>query len=165
MLVAIAAMAVLAAPALAHGDHDARPLARNLEAGPYTVSLWQVYPDAGTAMAPHLIVMFDGGVALAPTAELTVAVDSVPVEVVPSTTSTNGWESADGLAEGAVVEVTIIDESQSWALDPVVVPPAATSVLPMQELLYTSIALTAATTWWVARRTARAWRRPVVAPA
>ncbi len=50
----------LATPVLAHGDHDARPLARNLEAGPYSVSLWQVYPDFGAAMTPHLIVMFDG---------------------------------------------------------------------------------------------------------
>ena len=65
-LAAVASVLALAAPALAHGDHDARPLARDLAAGPYVVSLWQVYPDAGAAMTPHLIVMFDGGAA-APT--------------------------------------------------------------------------------------------------
>ena len=58
---AAAAMTLVpAAPVLAHGDHDARPLARDLAAGPYSISLWQVYPDAGSAMTPHLIVMFDG---------------------------------------------------------------------------------------------------------
>ena len=66
----------LATPALAHGDHDARPLARGLEAGPYSISLWQVYPDAGEAMTPHLIVMVDGGVAAAPGAEILVALNS-----------------------------------------------------------------------------------------
>ena len=45
---------VLATPVLAHGDHDARPLARELQAGPFVISLWQVYPDAGTALSPHL---------------------------------------------------------------------------------------------------------------
>ena len=56
---AAALMLALATPALAHGDHDARPLARHLAAGPHNISLWQVYPDAGMAMTPHLIVMFD----------------------------------------------------------------------------------------------------------
>ena len=58
-VLAVASAVVLATPVLAHGDHDARPLARHLAAGPYTISLWQVYPDAGSSMTPHLIVMFD----------------------------------------------------------------------------------------------------------
>ena len=60
MLGAAVAMTALVSPVLAHGDHDARPIARDLAAGPYRISLWQVYPDAGDAMTPHLIVLFDG---------------------------------------------------------------------------------------------------------
>ena len=149
---------------LAHGDHDARPLARHLEAGPYIISLWQVYPDAGAAMTPHLIVMFDGGAAAPPATDVIVTVNSKPMEVRPSITTSNGWETTEGLAEGDVVTVTISDGTQAWDLDPVVVPPPPTSMLPMQELIYTSIFLTVGTAWWVAGRTARAWRRPAVRP-
>jgi hypothetical protein len=151
----------LVTPALAHGDHDARPLARHLEAGPYIVSLWQVYPDAGAAMTPHLIVMFDDRVA--PTAaDVIVAVNATPMEVRHSTTTSNGWETAEGIDEGDVVTVSISDGIQAWDLDPVIVPPPPTSMLPMQELIYASIFLTIGTAWWVAGRTARAWRRPAI---
>lgn len=152
----------LATPAFAHGDHDARPLARDLVAGPYVISLWQVYPDAGVAMTPHLIVMFDGATAAPTAAVVTVAVNSTPMEARPSTTTSNGWETTEGLAEGDLVAVTISDGSQAWDLDPLVVPPAPTSMLPMQELIYTSIFLTLGTAVWLAGRTARAFRRPAV---
>ena len=156
---AVIATLALAAPASAHGDHDARPLARQVAAGPYSVSLWQVYPDAGSAMTPHLIVMLDGSAATA-VPRIAVAVNSISTEVHPSTTTSNGWETTDGLDVGDVVTVTISDGSQAWELDPVVVPPAPTSMLPMEELIYASIFLTACTTVWVARRFTRTWRRP-----
>jgi hypothetical protein len=156
-----ALMAVLVAPVAAHGDHDARPLARDLDAGPYRVSLWQVYPDAGDAMTPHVIVMFDGGTA-PEDGGLGVEVNAAPMTVRPSTTTSNAWETTEGVAEGDVVTVTLSDGTQSWALDPVVVPPPLTSMLPIEELLYASIVLTAGTAWWVASRTVRAWRRPAV---
>ena len=130
---ATAAMAALAGPVAAHGDHDARPLARHLEAGPYIISLWQVYPDVGDAMTPHLIVMFDGGAAVPAGADVTVAMNALPMEVLPSTTTANGWETTVGVAEGDVLTVTISDGSQAWALDPVVVPPPPTSMLPLQR--------------------------------
>jgi hypothetical protein len=163
-LLAASSTVALAAPVLAHGDHDARPLARGLEAGPYVISLWQVYPDMGDAMTPHLIVMFDGAAAAPPAADVDVAVNAKPMEVRPSTTTANGLETAEGLAEGDVVTVTVSDGSQAWALDPVVVPPPPTSMLPMPELIYTSIFLTLVTAVWVAGRTARTWRRPALGP-
>jgi hypothetical protein len=153
----------LATPASAHGDHDARPLARHLEAGPFLVSLWQVYPDAGTAMTPHLIVVFDSGPAPG-RADVRVAVDSTPMDVLPSTTTPAAWETTAGLSEGDVVAVTVSDGGQTWDLDPVIVPPPPTSLIPMQELIYVSIFLTAGTALWVAGRTARAWRRPALRP-
>ena len=165
MLVAACCLLLLAAPAAAHGDHDARPLARHLTAGPYTLSLWQVYPDAGDAMFPHLIVMVDGVAVLPAGTGLAVTVDAAPLKVHPSVTTANAWESMECLPEGSEVVVTVSDGAGSWALDPVVVPPATTSMLPMQELIYVSIALTAGTAWWAARRAARAWRRPVASPA
>ena len=160
---AVSVMA-LVTPVWAHGDHDARPLARDLEVGPYRVSLWQVYPDAGAAMTPHLIVLFDGGVGPPATTDITVEVNSTPMEVLPSTTTANGWETTEGLAEGDVVTIAISDGVGAWDLDPVVVPPPPTSMLPMQELIYVSIFLTFSTALWVAGRTTRAWRRPVVRP-
>ncbi len=154
----------LAGPALAHGDHDARPLARGLEAGPYIISLWQVYPDAGAAMTPHLIVMFEGGAGAPAEAHVVVTVNTTPMDVRPSATTANGWETADGIAEGDVVTVAISDGEQAWDLAPVVVPPPPTSMIPMPELIYTSIFLTAGTALWAAKRTGRAWRRPAIAP-
>ena len=96
-------MVALASPVWAHGDHDARPIARYLPAGPYVISLWQVYPDAGAAMTPHLIVMFDGEVAALPAPGVKVTVNSTPMDVRPSITTSNGWETTDGIAEGDVV--------------------------------------------------------------
>lgn len=152
----------LATPVLAHGDHDARPLARDIEAGPYRISLWQVYPDASTAMTPHLIVMFDGEPTTPPADEVAVTVNATPMAVVPSTTTANGLETTDGVVEGDVLTVAISDGARTWGLDPLVVPPPPTSMLPMAELIYTSMFLTFATACWMARRTARAWRRPTV---
>jgi hypothetical protein len=59
------------------------------------------------------------------------------------------------------VAVTVADGTRSWTLAPVVVPPPPTSMLPMEELIYGSIFLTIGTAWWIAGRTARAWRRPL----
>lgn len=160
-IAAVLAMA-LVTPVAAHGDHDARPVARHLAAGPYFVSLWQVYPDTGVAMKPHLIVMFDDRSSAPSEADVTVAVNSTAMEIGPSITTANGWETMDGITEGDVVSVSISDGSQAWALDPVVVPPSSISMLPMDELLYSSIFLTFATAVWLARRAARAWRAPAV---
>jgi hypothetical protein len=158
-LVVVAWMLALASPALAHGDMDAHPLARDLRAGPYIVSLWQVYPDSG--MDPHLIVMVDPGASGAPVTDVSVAVDSSPKTVVRSTTNAKGWEAAGGVVKGDVVSIAFTDGTQVWRLDPIVVGQMTTSLLPMQPLIYISSALTAVTALWVASRTFRAWRRPL----
>ena len=159
---ATAWMLSLAAPVAAHGDHDARPRARHVAAGPYSISLWQVYPDVGSAMTPHLIVMFDGDAAVPAGVEVGVHVNGSPMEVHPSMTTPNGWETTEGIAEADTVAVTVADGSGAWDLAPLVVPPPPTSMIPMTELIYASIFLTFATALWVARRTTRAWRRPQV---
>ena len=161
-VVASAWTVMFAAPALAHGDHDARPLARGVAAGPYAISLWQVYPDAGSTMRPLLIVMFDGLAAPPPGVTVRVTVDGTPSEVHPSTTTGNGFETVGGVAEGDVVVVTVADAGSTWELAPVVVPPPPTSLLPMEELLYGAIFLTIGTAWWMVGRAGRAWRRPPV---
>lgn len=165
LAISIAAIVTMApaVPALAHGDHDARPLARHLQAGPYTVSLWQVYPDVGQAMTPLLIVMFDGG-PVPEDVEVSVTVDSAAVGVHPSLTTANGWETMEGLDEGDVVAVTISEGLQAWDLDPIVVPPPPTAMLPMKQMIAFSVFLAAGVAWWVISRTARAWRRPVPRP-
>jgi hypothetical protein len=152
----------LVAPVLAHGDHDARPLARELPAGPYAISVWQVYPDAGIALTPHLIVMFDGLAAVPAGADVRVAVNGAATGVERSTTTANGWESSDGVGTWDVIDVTIVEGGQAWHLDSIIVNPAPSALLPMRELIYASIVLTAAAALWAARRTARAWRRSAV---
>jgi hypothetical protein len=111
-------------------------------------------------MAPHLIVMFDGLAAAPGGADVRVLVNRTPTDVRPSATTANGFETGAGVDEGDVVTVTISDGAHSWELAPVVVPPAPTSMLPMQELIYAAIVLTIGTAWWVVGRTARTWRRP-----
>ena len=120
-----------------------------------------MYPDAGDAMTPHLIVMFDGDASPADGA-VGVDVNGVLTAVRPSMTTSNAWETTEGVTEGDVVSVTVSDGTRTFALDPLVVPPPPTSMLPMQELIYVSIVLTLGTAWWVVGRTARAWRRPAV---
>ena len=151
----------MAQPALAHGDHDARPLVRNVPVGPYTISLWQVYPENGSSMTPHLIVMFDDGPAAAAEARVDVTVNGAPVHTMPSATTRNGWETMDGTTTKDVVRVAISNGDTTWTMDALTIPPPPMSVLPVQEVLWASIFLTAATIVWLARRATRAWRRPV----
>lgn len=151
---------LMALPALAHGDHDARPLVRGAAAGPYDVSLWQVYPDVGSAMTPHLIVVLDE----APSStdpEISVLIGEDVVDVVPSMTTPGAWETVVGLESEDLVTVTVGDDSGSWVLPTIVVPEPLTSVLPMRLLIAISIFLATAVAWWAAGRTTRAWRRPL----
>ena len=161
-LAAVAMAVTMAGPVLAHGDHDARPLVRNVSVGPYTISLWQVYADSATAMTPHLIVMFDDGPAAAAEARVEVSVNGAPVHTMPSATTRNGWETMDGTSTNDVVQVAITKGDASWTMDPLTIPPPPMSVLPVQELLWASIFLTFATIVWLGRRATRAWRRPAV---
>jgi hypothetical protein len=149
-----------AASASAHGDHDARPLLRGAEAGPYSVSLWQVYPEAGSAMTPHLIVMFDDQ-APGPDTEVSIQVGTDPVEVVPSMTTPGAWETVAGVGTDDQVTVTVSSSTGSWTVPTIVIPPPLTSILPMRLLIAISIFLAAGVAWWAAGRTSRAWRRPL----
>ena len=159
-LIALLAAMSLALPAMAHGDHDARPLLRRAEVGPYTVSLWQVYPDVGSAMIPHLIVMFDDGVPDEGTV-VSVQVGSENVHVMPSMTTTGAWETMTGVEPDDVVLVTISERGKSWSVPSVVIPPPLTSMFPMRASIAISIFLATAVAFWIGGRTAQAWRRPI----
>lgn len=156
---AIAWLMAIAGPVWAHGDHDARPLFRSVEAGPYTVSLWQVYPDTGMAMVPHLIVTFEGVAPESP--RVRIQVGSTEMEVIASMTTPGAWETTVGVEADDLITVTITDPEGSWAIPTIVVPAPLTSVLPMRALIMVSIFLATAVAWWAAGRTARAWRRPL----
>jgi len=159
-LIALLAAMSLALPAVAHGDHDARPLLRRAEVGPYTVSLWQVYPDVGSAMIPHLIVMFDDGVPDEGTV-VSVQVGSENVHVMPSMTTTRAWETMTGVEPDDVVSVTISERGEAWSVPTVVIPRPLTSMFPMRALIAISIFLATAVAFWIGGRTAQAWRRPI----
>ncbi len=157
---AIVVLLAIPLPALGHGDHDARPLLRHAPLGPYTVSLWQVYPDVGSAMTPHLIVMFDDAPA-GPDAVITATVDAESVEMMPSMTSPGAWETATGVETDDIVTVTVSDGGESWSTPNVLIPAPLTSVLPMRALIALSIFLATAVAWWIGGRAAQAWRRPI----
>jgi hypothetical protein len=159
-LIALLAAMSLALPAMAHGDHDARPLLRRAEVGPYTVSLWQVYPDVGSAIIPHLIVMFDDEMPDEGTV-VSVQVGSEDVHVMSSLTTPGAWETMTGVEPNDVVSVTISERGGGWSLPTVVIPPPLTSVLPMRALIAISIFLATAVAFWIGGRTAQAWRRPI----
>ena len=159
-LTALLAVMSLALPAMAHGDHDARPLLRRAEVGPYTVSLWQVYPDVGSAMTPHLIVMFDDGVPDEGSV-VSVQVGSEKVHVMPSLTTDGAWETMTGVEPDDVVSVTVSERGEAWTVPSVVIPPPLTSMFPMRALIAISIFLATAVVWWIGGRTAQAWRRPI----
>jgi hypothetical protein len=159
-LIAFLAAMSIALPAMAHGDHDARPLLRRAEVGPYTVSLWQVYPDFGSAISPHLIVMFDDGMP-DEGAVVSVRVGSETVQVMPSSTTRGAWETMTGVEPDDLVSVTISERGEAWSAPTVVIPPPLTSIFPMRALIAISIFLATAVAWWVAGRTAQAWRRPI----
>jgi hypothetical protein len=153
---------VLAAPALAHGEADARPVVRNVSAGPYSVSLWQVDGDAASGIPPHLIVMFDGAM---PTTGVAVTVNATPLEAHLSATTPNAWETSQGVAIGDQVAVTISEAAQVWTVGPVVVPTPPTFALPMKEIVLASILITIRAAWWAAMRTRKVWRGPDAVPA
>ena len=159
-LIALLVVMALALPAMAHGDHDARPLLRRAEVGPYTVSLWQVYPDVGSAIIPHLIVMFDDGIPDEGTV-VSVQVGGESVHVMPSMTSPGAWETMTGVEPDDVVSVTITERDGAWSAPTVVIPPPLASIFPMRALIAISIFLATAVAWWVGGRTAQAWRRPI----
>ena len=151
--------AAVATPVMAHGDHDVRPLARALVAGPYRISLWEVAPDAGVATTPQLVVLFDGQTSV-PAAVVSVAVNATPVHLIQSATTRNGLETTAGVDVYDVVMVSIAEGGEVWVLDPIVVPPAPASVLPMRELILLSTPFSAFAALWAVLRTVRAWRRP-----
>jgi hypothetical protein len=147
-------------PALAHGDHDARALVKGADVGPYTISLWQVYPDAGSEMLPLVVAMFDEA-PLGPGATLAVEVNGEHVNIAPSLTSAGAWETTSGLATDDSVRVSISEGGETWTTPTVVIPPPLTSMFPMRGLIAVSIFLASAVAWWIGGRTAQAWRRPI----
>jgi hypothetical protein len=157
---AVAVVLLVPLPASAHGDHDARPLLKGADLGPYTVSLWQVYPDAGSTMLPLVVVMFDEGT-LGSDATIGVEVNGEQVGVAPSMTTSGGWETTSGLETDDLVTLTISEDGETWSTPSVVIPPPLTSMLPMRALIAISIFLATAVAWWIGGRTAQAWRRPI----
>jgi hypothetical protein len=160
---AVLSVMALSSPVLAHGGDDAQAVARNLPAGPYNISLWQVDAPSGATYAPHVIVMFDGG-APAPMSGVVVYANGSAMDTYRSTTTPNSWETTQGVVEGEALSVSISDGVTVRQVGPVVVPAPPTSMLPMREVVLAFILLTAATLWWMAARAARGRRRPAPKP-
>ena len=51
-------LAFAPSPASAHGENDARAIAKGLAVGPYEISVWQVIGDHDSAMSSHVVVDF-----------------------------------------------------------------------------------------------------------
>ncbi len=149
-------VSVVALPAAAHGENDARVLLRDTQVGPYTVTLWQVIGDYDSPLPPHLIVKFSGttpGVEEVVTVEV---MEGSTLTATPSKESPQMWETATSVVPGDELNVRIVDDTSVWTSPAVVVAELAGSNLPMESLLAIAVFFTTAAGYFIVRRTGRA---------
>jgi hypothetical protein len=151
----------LALPAVAHGENDARALFRDVEVGPYVVTLWQVIGDQDSLLPPHLIVAFGGEVPSA-SDSVKVFVDDDPLAASPSSSLSGSWETPSSARPDQVVTVAIETSDGQWMSPGVTVPELLGSRVPIELLLAVAVFFTTAAAFWLARRTLRVVRYAMI---
>ena len=153
-------------PASAHGENDARAIARNVAVGPYTASVWQVIGDHGTTSSAHVVVDF--------AEEAPTSLDSIVVAIVAPTQNTlpgSLWSASDGTWQttgavdfGDVIRVGVATDSGEWWSLSLTVPHPPGGSTPMRVLMGLTVVLSIVAIVWLGRRARRAWRRETPAP-
>ena len=148
-------------PASAHGENDARSIARDVPVGPYTASVWQVIGDHGTTSSAHVVVDFG--------TETPSAQDSVVVAVgapetsllpaTPSLTSDGVWQTTGAVEFGDVIQVGVATDSGHWWTQSFTVPQPPGGSMPMRVLIGMTVIISAVAIVWLGRRARRAWRK------
>lgn len=152
---------LLASPVSAHGENDARPIARDLAVGPYVVSLWQVIGDHGSGMSAHVIVDFQTD-APGEDDSVLLAVDGsahAVLEASSSPTLEGVWLTSGSVDFGDEVRVGVgTGGREAWS-EAVSVPSPPSDALPMGLIISGAALFTILVVMWLARRFRRAWRR------
>lgn len=148
-------------PASAHGENDARAIARDVAIGPYTASVWQVIGDHGTTSSAHVVVDFD--------AETPISTDSIVVAIVaptqdtlaasPRSASDGTWQTSGEVAFGDVIQIGVVANSSEWWSLSLTVPHPPGGSTPMRVLMGLTMVLSIVAIVWLGRRARRAWRR------
>lgn len=148
---------VLALPAVAHGDHDARALFSEAEIGAYTVTLWQVSADHDSLHSGHFIVAFHGE---EPSEgdSVVVFVDDDLLAASPSDSSSGSWRTQSAAQLDRTITVAIETSEGKWTSTVVTDPGLARWSLAMEALLAVVALFTGAAAYWLARRTPRVFR-------
>ncbi len=152
---------LMVAPAAAHGENDARSIARDAQLGPYAFTLWQVIGDHGAQRSAHVVVDF-GDHAPAKGTSLIVAVDSAATPLVATRSGDvpGMWQTAGAVGFGDVIRVGLVDGDTQWWSSPFEVPQPPGETLVGKAAF--SLALFASTLVlvWMGRRTRQVWSRP-----
>ena len=148
-------------PASAHGENDARAIARDVAIGPYTASVWQVIGDHGTTSSAHVVVDF-GTQAPTPQDSIVVAIVAPAPDTLPaslSSASDGTWQTNGAVEFGDVIQVGVAADSGEWWSQSLTVPHPPGGSTPMRVLMGLTVALSVVAIVWLGRRTKRAWRR------
>lgn len=162
MLVAATAM-WLAAPlasAEAHGENDARLIVRGAQIGPYTVSLWNVLGDASSDLPAHIIVMTEG-VSFSDESVVVVDAGGQNLAATPSATIDGAWETITGIEPGTDITLRVADAGGHWTSQSFAIPHPLEPNAFSRIIASFAVFVTTAAAYWLLRRTAQVWRRPV----
>ena len=150
-----------ASPASAHGENDARPIARDVAVGPYTASVWQVIGDHGTTSSAHVVVDF-GTESPTPQDSVVVAIVAPTPDTLPaslSSVSDGIWQTNGAVEFGDVIQLSIATDSDEWWSQSLTVPQPPGGSTPMRVLMGLTVVLSAIAIVWLGHRAKRAWRR------
>ncbi len=152
-------MVVLSSPAWAHGENDARPIARDVQTGPYVATLWQVIGDHGSSLSSHLVVSFGEH---SPTAGDVVVIEvggAAGGTLEASPTSATQWSTAATAEFGADVRIGVSTESGAWWSQSTTVPRPPSALLPMRALMAVFAFVSTLVIAWLGKRARRAWAK------
>ena len=148
-------------PATAHGENDARPIARDVAVGPYSASVWQVIGDHGATSSAHVVVYF--GDDMPGSRDSVIVTVDVPnpanLPASPRSPSDGMWQTDGAVAFGDVIRVGVATDSGEWWSQPLTVPRPPGGSTPMRVLIGITVILSTFAIVWLGCRARRAWRR------
>ncbi len=163
LLVALAATWVLLpVPALAHGENDARPIARNEAVGPYRITLWQVIGDHGSDLSAHVVVDFgDVEPAEGETVLVDVEADADLALTASRSEAVDGmWQTANAVGFGDVIRVGVAGEHGQWWSSDFTVPPPPGETFLAKVAFALVVFVSTVILLWMTRRARHVWARP-----
>jgi hypothetical protein len=159
-------LAFAPSPASAHGENDARAIAKDVTVGPYEISVWQVIGDHDSAVSSHVVVDF-GTTGVAPGETLLVAVESARRSslVASQANRTDGmWQTAGAVGFGDVIRIRISDDAGEWRSQSLTVPQPPRQTLVVKAMFALTIFFSTVAALWLGQRARRVWSRPLISP-